>query len=95
MIKFRCSNHKLPIEVGRRQGLERGERLCTKCQLRGVGDEFHLIFDCPAFDLERRRYIPRHFRKVKSMFSLCKLLETKSKKVQLNLAKFLRATETV
>ena len=95
LIKFRCSNHKLPIEQGRKFGIERIERLCTKCNMNSIGDEFHLIFECPSLQAERNKFIPARFVKVKSTYNLCKLLECKSKKVTLNLAKFLKASKAV
>ena len=95
LIKFRCSNHKLPIELGRKFGIERNERLCTKCNMNSIGDEFHLIFECPSLQVERNKFIPARFVQVKSTYNLCKLLECKSKKVSLNLAKFLKASKAV
>ena len=95
MIKFRCSNHKIPMEQGRKFGIEREDRICPKCNLNSVGDEFHLIFECPSVELERNKFIPAHFRQVKSTFNLCKLFGDKSPKVTLNLAKFLKVTGVV
>ena len=40
LVKFRCNNHKLPIEQGRKFGIAREERFCTKCNMNSVGDEF-------------------------------------------------------
>ena len=40
MIKFRTLNHKLPIQKGRMLGIERKERMCHKCQMKELGDEF-------------------------------------------------------
>ena len=95
LIKFRCSNHKLPIEQGRKFGIERENRICQKCNLNSIGDEFHLIFECPSVQVERNMFIPSYFTRVKSTYNLCKLLECNSKKVSLNLAKFLKATKAV
>ena len=95
LLKFRCSNHKLPIEQGRKYGIERENRICQKCNMNSIGDEFHLIFECPSAQVERNMFIPSYFTRVKSTYNLCKLLECKSKKVSLNLAKFLKATKVV
>ena len=94
-MKFRCFNHKLPIEQGRKYGIERENRICQKCNMNSIGDEFHLIFECPSAQVERNMFIPSYFTRVKSTYNLCKLLECKSKKVSLNLAKFLKATKVV
>lgn len=61
LMKFRCSNHKLSIELGRRQGVPRENRLCDKCDMGTLGDEFHLIFECPHYQLLRQQLIPRKF----------------------------------
>ena len=63
--------------------------------MNSIGDEFHLIFECPSVQVERKMFIPPYFTHVKSTYNLCKLLECKSKKLSLNLAKFLKATKAV
>ena len=60
-----------------------------------VGDEFHLIMECPAYRGERVKYIPTRFRQVKSTYNFCSLIGNKSKGVMLKLAKFLIETKTV
>ena len=42
--KFRVSNHKLPIEIGRYENVERSEGKCIVCHV--LGDEFHFLFQC-------------------------------------------------
>ena len=95
LLKFRCNNHKLPIEVERKQGVPRDRRICKKCDMNVIGDEFHLIFECPVYNAERQKYIPSEFRRVKSTFNLCNLFKSSSKKMSLKLAKFLVATKSV
>ena len=95
LVKFRCNNHKLPIEQGRKLGIAREERFCRKCDLNVLGDEFHFIMECPAYAEDRNKLIPPKFRRVKSTFNFCKLLSTNSRSVSLNLAKFIIQTKTV
>ena len=95
LVKFRCNNHKLPIEQGRKFGIPREDRVCRKCNMNVVGDEFHLIMECPAYLVERLQYVPRRFRLIKSTYNFCKLMGDKSKQVNLKLAKFLIATGAV
>ena len=66
LVKFRCSNHKLPIEQGRRQGIPRDERLCRECDMNVIGDEFHLLMECPAHRENRSKFIPKKFILIKS-----------------------------
>ena len=44
LCKFRCGNHKLPSTAGRFLGIPRAERLCTLCESKDIGDEFHYLF---------------------------------------------------
>ena len=54
MTRFRCRNHKLPIEAGCRHGVLRENRICTYCNVE-VGDGFHYLFKCSHFnDIQKR-----------------------------------------
>ena len=59
--KFRCSNHKLPVESGRYIDLPRHQRQCTKCDKHSVGDELHFILECPFLKPLRKKYLPKQF----------------------------------
>ena len=52
MTKLRLSNHKLMIEKGRHQGLEKEERICPFCT--SVEDEIHFLTECEVFTPLRR-----------------------------------------
>ena len=49
LCKFRTTNHKLPIETGRWNGIDRENRQWLKCNSRSIGDEFHYIMECHVF----------------------------------------------
>ena len=54
LSRFRCSNHCLEIENGRRTKPFKTpicERLCKKCSLGAVEDEDHFLLVCPAYSL--------------------------------------------
>lgn len=57
LCKFRCGNHPLPIEKGRFSNIPRNERLCTKCNMGMLGDEFHFVLCCPFFKDMRKTFI--------------------------------------
>ena len=58
LVQFSVGSHSLPVEQGRfvRRSLPRHFRLCNLCSTRAIGDEVHLIFDCPRFDAIRAQY---------------------------------------
>ena len=53
LTKFITSNHGLPIKSGRWENTPFNERLCEKCTLMEMGDEFHYLFNCPHFNEKR------------------------------------------
>ena len=46
LTKLRTSSHKLKIETGRWQNIDRNSRLCQQCPGRFIEDEKHVTFDC-------------------------------------------------
>ena len=54
--KIRLSDHKLPIETGRRMGISCENRICNMCNLNKVGDEFHFITECKNEDIAKLRF---------------------------------------
>ena len=56
LVRFRVGSHDLPVERGRHAGLPRCARVCERCCTGQVGDEMHVVFECPALEDIRRRY---------------------------------------
>ena len=52
MSKFRLSNHRLMIEVGRHKKIDRQYRKCPFC-LNEVEDEIHFLTTCPVYSICR------------------------------------------
>ena len=46
LCKFRTTNHRLIIETGRWQNIDREDRICNLCNEGLVGDEFHYLLEC-------------------------------------------------
>jgi hypothetical protein len=87
--KFRTSNHKLPVEKGRYVNIPREERTCTLCETDTVGDEYHILLECPFFTDLRAKYIPRYYRIRPNFYKYSNLMSnTVSRKKLLNLCKF-------
>lgn len=47
LLRFRLGAHGLGVATGRWGGVDRAQRCCQWCGR--VDDEFHLVFECPAF----------------------------------------------
>lgn len=45
-MKFGTSNHRLPIEVGRWNNLQRHERIYNLCNNNHIGDELYYLLEC-------------------------------------------------
>ena len=57
VTKFRLSNHRLMIEVGRHQGIKNEEeRRCPFCPLK-VENEFHFLFQCSVYKHQRKLFL--------------------------------------
>ena len=54
IIRFRTTNHKLPVEIGRWSNVPPDERTCTTCSRNCLGDELHYLLDCDYFIPERQ-----------------------------------------
>ena len=89
LSKFRCGNHKLPINTGRYTGVENINRICTLCNNNDIGDEFHYLFKCSAFVTERKQYISSYHNYRPNTIKMCNLMNMKNKKKLLDLVKFI------
>ena len=48
ILRFRMGSHHLPVEEGRRFKLPRASRVCNLCNTDALGDERHMLLECPA-----------------------------------------------
>ena len=53
LTKFRLSNHKLMIEVGRHMKLQKEERICQICH-EEIEDEIHFLTKCKIYEALRK-----------------------------------------
>ena len=88
LIKFRTSNHKLPIETGRYDNTERKDRICTLCSVKDIGDEYHYLFSCQYFNDIRLLYVPKKFVSKPSVAKFCEYLKTRKKQLLVKMALF-------
>jgi len=57
MSKFRLSDHRLQIELGRRHNVPLEERTCKKCCLNVVENECHALLECTCYKDDREHYL--------------------------------------
>ena len=62
LLAFRTRNHRLPVEVGRWVGLPINKRKCDFCN-DDIGDEFHFLFVCEQFKIDRKHLLSHIFIK--------------------------------
>ena len=86
--RFRCMNHRLPIEFGRFSRLERAKRKCKLCKSGDLGDEFHYMFNCSHFKSERKKTIPLQYRKKPNMLKFQELMNTEDIPLLIKVASF-------
>ena len=65
MTRFRTSNHKLQIEIGRYTIPKTpiNNRTCKNCNLNSVEDELHCLLNCPKYSHLRRELVSSCFNK--------------------------------
>ena len=56
LLRFRLGVHGLRVDSGRWDRLPRSQRMCERCTDEMVEDEFHLVFECPAYDCVREKF---------------------------------------
>ena len=90
LCKFRCGSHRLPIETGRWENIQRSDRLCHLCNLNRLGDEYHFIMDCPFFKRERNIFLPQYCQTNSNILKFEQLMSSKDKFVLEKLAKYVK-----
>ena len=88
LARFRTTNNKLPVNTLRFEQIDRNDRVCTKCQLQEIGDEFHYIFTCPYYKDKRQELLPRLLIYKPNVLKFYNLMNTNDKKLLFKLKIF-------
>ena len=56
ILRFRMGSHHLPIEEGRHLYQPRVSRVCNLCNTGALGDERHILHECPALAALRLQF---------------------------------------
>ncbi|MES9884249.1 MAG: reverse transcriptase family protein [Sedimenticola sp.] len=88
IVRFRTSNHKLPIETGRWNNIDVANRKCILCTANNIGDEFHYLLECDFFNIERKKYVKKRFYHRPNILKFQELMQTNNINLLTNLSLF-------
>ena len=91
--KFRTCNIKLPIEYGRWNNIPREDRVCTLCNTKEVGDEFHYLFNCSdqhIILLNGNKFLCRYYYERPNTFKFNTLFNYVTNDELVSLVKFIK-----
>ena len=88
IFRFRTTNSQLPVNSQRYLAIERHNRLCRKCHLEEIGDEYHYLLKCPYFHNKRKELLEKQYYERPNTLQLHKLLNCTSKQILLKLKHF-------
>ena len=88
-LLVRLVSHDLAIETGRRNNIQRENRICSFCDSNEIESEHHFILRCDRFNFIRQRFIPEHFSQIPTQFNFCQLMKNKDISILYNLGRYL------
>ena len=89
LCKFRCRNHRLPVEKFRQNSDDRNLRYCILCHTNEVGDEFHYLLKCPFFAEQLLLLLDNNICPNPSMHTFKNVMNTSGRKL-IKIAKFIQ-----
>lgn len=89
LCRYRTTNHKLPIETGRWNDVDRSDRICTLCNSISIADEFHYLFNCKYFENERRQMIPQRYFYHPNVLKYRELMASSNLQILHNMCRFI------
>ena len=90
LCRFRTTNHRLPIETGRWNGIERENRKCLKCNNNCIGDEYHYILECKLFENNRKKLIDKNLWQRPNILKFKEIMSCTNKFKLEKLCRFIR-----
>ena len=90
LCKFRVSDHKLAIELGRHLNIPKEERYCNFCQQGKIGNKYHFLLECNALVIIRRKYMSEMNHTNHSNWKFKKILNSHDEKELLKLSIFIK-----
>ena len=90
LVKYRTSNHYLPVETGRWNRTDISERKCLLCNKNDTGDDLHYLLTCSFFNDSRLQNVPRFDHNNPNILNFKQLMNTHSRPLLVRLCKFIR-----
>lgn len=87
--RFRCAHLMFPANN------HEIESRCGYCNDDSIADEYHVILECPQFNLIRTCFMPRYYRSYPTRDKFYELMNSKNRKTIKNLLKFLTFLESL
>ena len=88
LLKFRLSNHRLPVETGRWENTPLEDRKCTLCSKHDMGYEFHYLFVCDHFISDRKKYLSLYLYKSLNIIKFEELFSSANTRKLVKLSSF-------
>ena len=88
LLKFRLSNHRLPVETGRWENTPLEDRKCILCSKYDIGDEFYYLFLCDHFISDRKKYLRSYFYKSPNIIKFKELFSSANTRKLVKLSSF-------
>ena len=95
LAKFRTTSVNFEIEIGRRHGLPKEDRLCKLCgesNIMAIGDEYHVLLECAAYSDVRKTYSGNCDV---NLFTFCSILSADDKNALTCLANFISNVDLI
>ncbi len=89
LAQLRTSSHQLAIETGRYSNTPQNKRLCNFCNMNAVESEYHFLLVCPKYKDLRKKFFKAYFCRWPTVNKFIALINSESKIVLNNLAKFI------
>ena len=89
-LKFRTLNNNLPVQKERFVNTSRAERVCTKCNMGEVGDEYHYIFICNFFKDKRESLLPSYYWRKPNVLKYQQLFNITNRRLLIKLLKLIQ-----
>ena len=89
LTRFRCCSHNVLIEEGRHRNIPKEQRLCNKCSMLSIENEYHFLLVCPFYRNLRKDYLPKYYNHWPNIFKFKKLLNASNINLLNKLSKFI------